>query len=173
MTRFKMDHAETERLLRTADAEQSASEAHGTLAGLLCAGVSEWQPVLLPDAAPDDAAVEQMEALRRHTSRELQQRQMPLHLLLPDDAQPAIERATAIRDWTQGFLFGFGLGGERKASFFEGEAGEALRDFAEIARMDLSDFEENQAAEEALMQLQEYLWVAVSLIWHETQNDTE
>ncbi|HIE53703.1 MAG TPA: UPF0149 family protein, partial [Chromatiaceae bacterium] len=150
-----------------------ASEAHGILSGMLCAGVTEWKPVLVPEAAPDDRVAQQLEALRQNTAMELQQRRMPLHLLLPDDSQPAMLRATAIRDWTQGFLFGFGLGGQQKASLFDTEAGEALRDFSEIARMDLSSFEDNQEVEEALMQLQEHLWVATSLIWHEMQNDTQ
>lgn len=177
MTQFKPDHAETERLLQAAGVGTSASEAHGTLCGMLCAGVDHWRPILLEEADPEAAATheaaDQLEQLWSGSRTELQERRMPLHLLLPADDRPVRERATALRDWCQGFLYGFGLGGEQKASLFEGEAGEALRDFGEIARLDLEEFGDHQQAEEALMQLQEYLWVATSLIWHEMHHDAE
>lgn len=173
MTRFNMDHAEMERLLQSAGVEQSAAEVHGMLYGMICAGVPDWQAKLLSDNEPEPSIVDQLTRLQEATAGELQQRQMPLHLLLPEDERPAQERATAVRDWVQGFLYGFGLGGQQPQSLLESDAGEALRDFSEIARMDLEEFNEEQQAEEALMQLQEYLWVATSLIWHEMQNDAE
>ena len=175
MTQFKPDHAETERLLQSAGVEQSAAEAHGMLCGMLCSDVSDWRPALLEKAGTDDPtardAEDQLQQLWSASRTELKERRMPLHLLLPEDDRPVEERATAIRDWCQGFLYGFGLGGAQKPALFESEAGEALRDFGEIARLALGEFGDDQEAEEALMQLQEYLWVATSLIWHETHDD--
>jgi uncharacterized protein YgfB (UPF0149 family) len=175
MTQFKPDHARMARLLQAAGAEESAAEAHGMLCGMLCAGLDRWQPHLLAEAEEGDLlareAADELEALWQLSGRELRERRMPIQLLLPEDERPVEERATALRDWSQGFLYGLGLGGKQKESLFRGEAGEALRDFSEIARMDLEEFGQAEEAEEALMQLAEYLWVATSLIWHEIHAD--
>lgn len=175
MTEFKPDHARMARLLQAAGAEQSAAEAHGMLCGMLCAGLGQWRPNLLEEADENDLpareAADELDRLWHLSERELRERRMPVQLLLPGDERPVRERATALRDWSQGFLYGFGLGGRQKESLFQGEAGEALHDFSEISRMALDDFDDSEETEEALMQLAEYLWVATSLIWHETHAD--
>ena len=177
MTEFKPDHARLERLLQAAGAEQSAAEAHGMLCGMLCAGVEQWRPNLLEEADENDLlaqeALQELERLWELSGRELREHRMPLQLVLPKDERPVLERATALRDWSQGFLYGFGLGGSQEPELFRGEAGEALRDFSEISRMDLEEFGQAEEAEEALMQLAEYLWVAASLLWHERHDDAE
>ncbi len=174
MSAFRPDHARLEKLLGAAGAEQSAAEAHGMLCGMQCAGLDDWRPALLEDADENDLlareAADELQALWELLERELDEHRMPLQLLLPADDRPVVERATALRDWAQGFLYGFGLGGAQKPELLRGQAGEALRDFSEIARMDLSEFGQAEEAEEALMQLAEYLWVAASLIWHETHD---
>ncbi len=175
MTGFTPEHARLERLLRAAGAEESAAEAHGMLCGMLCAGLDRWRPHLLADAQEGDLlaqeASQELERLWQLADRELRERRMPVRLVLPDEERPVAERATALRDWSQGFLYGFGLGGGQKAELMRGEAGEALRDFGEIARMDLEEFGDDEEAEEALMQLAEYLWVAAALIWNEVHAD--
>ncbi len=177
MSAHRPDHARLEKLLKAAGAEQSAAEAHGILFGLLCAGRPQWRDVLLEEMDQADLlareAADELEQLWRIARSELSEHRMPVQLLLPEDDRPVVERATALRDWAQGFLYGFGLGGKREAAFLEGQGGEALRDFSEIARMDLTEFGEAEEAEEALMQLAEYLWVAASLIWHETHDDAK
>ena len=120
-----------------------------------------------------DCATE-VENLLLFSAEELRSGNIPLQLMLPGEDAPVAERATAIRDWSQGFLFGFGLAGEQKQQLLNSDAGEALQDFAEIARMNVQNFGELKEAEEALMQLEEYLWVATSLIWHEAgSNDAD
>jgi len=166
------DHIEAARLA------YSAAEIHGILSGMLCSGSAYWQRVLLEDADPrldpTQDCISELENLYLFTAEEFRSGQIPLTLLLPDEQASIAQRATAIRDWSQGFLFGFGLGGEQKPQQLSGDIGEALRDFTEIARMNIEDFGELQEAEEALMQLEEYLWVASSLIWHEAdRNDTD
>jgi uncharacterized protein YgfB (UPF0149 family) len=156
----------------------SAAEIHGILSGMLCSGSAHWQRVLLEDVDTGNEdtqeCVSELEKLFLFTAEELRSGQIPLTLMLPDEQASIAQRATAIRDWSQGFLFGFGLGGERQPHQMQGDIGEALRDFTEIARMNIEDFGELQEAEEALMQLEEYLWVASSLIWHEAdRNDTD
>lgn len=171
MTEFKPDHAALTDLIAAAALPYSPAETHGIQCGMLCAGVGDWKGAILGDADPGDPAVQtaldRLEALRNHSAKQLSQGQTPLELLLPGENRPSLHRATAIRDWCQGFLYGFGLGGQQSTKLLQSDAGEALRDFGEIAQLDLSDFDEGEEAEEALMQLQEYLWVATSLIWFE------
>lgn len=152
------------------------AETHGILTGMLCARVSNWREILceqLDAEIPDvQDCLDELDRLWLHTAGELRDGLMPLSLMLPGETAPVNERTLALRDWTQGFLYGFGLGGEQRQNFMNSDAGEALRDFSEISRMDVAAFGDHEEAEEALMQLEEYLWVATSLIWHEAeQND--
>ncbi len=175
MNRFKPDHSRLQSLLDAIGADTRAAEAHGMLCGMRCARVKQWRPHFPEETDPDDPrtrkAFEELDRLWELAQRELEEHRMPIRLLLPGDERPLLERATALRDWSRGFLYGFGLGGSQKPELLRSEAGEALRDFSEISRMDLEEIGETEEAEEALMQLAEYLWVATSLIWHETHGD--
>ena len=156
----------------------SPAETHGILTGMLCARTSNWREVLCDqldvETADAQECLEELDSLWLHTATELRDGQMPLSLMLPGEAAPVNERALALRDWAQGFLYGFGLGGEQQQDLMNSDAGEALRDFSEISRMDVETFGDHEEAEEALMQIEEYLWVATSLIWHEAgQNDKD
>ncbi|WP_457673690.1 UPF0149 family protein [Thiolapillus sp.] len=154
----------------------SPAETHGILTGMLCARADNWRDILCDQLDRENPDVqdceEELDKLWLHTATELRDGQMPLTLMLPGEAAPIKERALALRDWAQGFLYGFGLGGEQRQELMSSDAGEALRDFSEISRMDVEEFGDHEEAEEALMQLEEYLWVATSLIWHEAaRND--
>lgn len=155
----------------------SPAETHGILTGMLCAKARNWRQVLcdpMHEESPEaQECLEELENLWMHTATELRDGQMPLTLMLPGEEAPIKERALALRDWAQGFLYGFGLGGEQQQDLLNSDAGEALRDFSEIARMDVEEFGDHDEAEEALMQLEEYLWVATSLIWHEAGRDDQ
>jgi uncharacterized protein YgfB (UPF0149 family) len=54
--------------------------------------------------------------------------QMHLSLLLPENIAVDPARLAALRDWCQGFLFGFGLGGEAAAARLSAQGRELLRD---------------------------------------------
>jgi hypothetical protein len=60
-------------------------------------------------------------------------------------------------------LYGLGLSGvsERR---FSGEIREALRDLAEITRMDQQKMEASEESEEAYMELSEFIRVAAMLV---------
>ena len=163
--------------LGAAGLSYSPAETHGILTGMLCAKARNWRQVLcdpMDEESPEaQECLEELENLWMHTATELRDGQMPLTLMLPGEDAPIKERALALRDWAQGFLYGFGLGGEQQQDLLNSDAGEALRDFSEIARMDVEEFGDHDEAEEALMQLEEYLWVATSLIWHEAGQDDQ
>ncbi len=166
--------------IEAAGLDYTAAEIHGILAGMLCGRAANWRQVLMEETDPEDPQVQHcaadIENLLLFTAEELHSGTIPLRLMLPEEDASVAERAAAIRDWSQCFLFlfGFGLAGEQEQQLLNSDAGEVLQDFSEISRMNVEDFGELQEAEEALMQLEEYLWVATSLIWHEAgSNDAE
>ncbi|HHH76084.1 MAG TPA: hypothetical protein ENL03_03550, partial [Phycisphaerae bacterium] len=148
MNHFNPDYRQLTDHIEAAELAYSTAEAHGILVGMLCGGSSNWQRVLLEDAAPDAIAtrecISELEKLFLFTAEELRSGQIPLQLMLPDEHASIAQRAAAIRDWSQGFLFGFGLGGQQESQLMNGDIGEALRDFTEIARMNIEDFGELQ-----------------------------
>lgn len=86
--------------------------------------------------------------------------------LLPDEARPLLERATALYDWVRGFLFGFGVQSPPETGLSE-QTREILRDFTDLTRLDLTDLdlrEESEANEEALADVTEFVRVATLLI---------
>lgn len=151
----------------------SLADTHGQVCGMLCGHLpgfeQQWQQRIFADLenddAPDASFIQDLQQLVEHTAAQLVSGDGVLTLALPTDDQPLAERALALSDWCTGFLYGFGLAGEQSAEMMSEEAGEALRDFAEISRLNVAEIDE-QDAEEALVQLEEYLWVAALLIWH-------
>ena len=172
MDDYKPDYLFLSDLLQSAQNVFSAAEGHGLMLGLLCAGLSDWRSLLLGEEAQSQAPTPELEQtlqqLFEHSQTQLQQQRMPLDLLLPDEEAPPEEQARAIRDWCQGFLYGFGLAGQQNSDFLSSDAGEALADIAQIAQLD-TDSLDDQSSEESLLELKEYLWVATSLIWLEAK----
>ncbi len=159
------------RQLRSAEVEASASEVHGLFCGLLCSGTADarvlWCSELFEDiesgGLPARECQQQLERLFQHTATQVEDPGSGLSLLLPDDGRPLKLRACALVEWCQGFLYGLGLSGvsERR---FSGEIREALRDLAEITRMDQQKMEESEENEEAYMELSEFIRVAAMLV---------
>lgn len=144
------------------------AELHGMLCGSLCAGTVDdargWASGayefldLLEDT--DDGEVRgALEAFCQMAQNTLKEEGYALHMLLPDDAVPLPDRSAALARWCQGFLHGFGSGGEGIALKLEEDAQEALRDIAQIAQL-----EQNEASEEdeqLFVELVEYVRLAV------------
>jgi uncharacterized protein YgfB (UPF0149 family) len=156
----------------------AAAEAHGLLCGLLTAhgdhSEHAWFSELAERSArPREALfeVDSLERLARETRGLLLDKGDLFMPLLPDEEAPLEERARAVRDWCIGFLFGLGLNQEAQDATLSSEAQEALRDFSEIARMDVDaleeEFGEGQDADESDQQLSdivEYVRVAAAMI---------
>jgi uncharacterized protein YgfB (UPF0149 family) len=157
-----------------------ASEAHGLLCGLLSAGASEahveWMEGLFADRPSNDLLVRearQMFGQLYLASREkLADEELDFGLLLPDEDDALKTRAKALVKWCEGYLFGLGLAGISEQHLV-GDAKEALNDISEFTRMDLEAIDEDEAAETAYMELQEFLRVATLLIWEELAGGRE
>ncbi len=164
--------------MRAADAAVTISEGHGCLCGALCTlphfSSQNWLQELLPDPAgestlanslPVDAALDQLYA---ETQLALEGDEMEFAPFLPDDDAPIGERIAALAQWSQGFLYGFGIGAPSDVrQQYPGDVGEVLKDLSELARASDTESSGSDEAEEAYAELVEYLRAAVQLIHDE------
>lgn len=144
------------------------AELHGMLCGSLCTGQVEGAGRWASDAygfldlvedTNDNEVRGALEAFFEIAHATLQEQGYGLQLLLPDDAVPLPDRSGALARWCQGFLHGFGTGGEGIALKLHDDAQDALRDIAAIAQL-----EQNEASEEdetLFVELVEYVRLAV------------
>ena len=176
----EIEHERVARQLASADLEPSASEVHGVLCGLLCAGRQDalelWFAELFEGSDEDDELVTEcrrlLSLLHGETREAIEGPGLGFQPLLPDDERPIRERAEAVRDWSQGFLYGIGLAGISPERELSEHTREALQDFSDITRMEtegLSDGDEED--EDDLMQVTEFLWVAAMMVYDDLVHD--
>ncbi len=143
----------------------TAAQAHGLLAGLLCAdpGIQcgTWLERALGQASlPGLAGDALLARLHEETRRQLDDFDFSFTLLLPDDEYALDERADALGEWCQGFLLGLGYGS--KGQDWPDECAEVLQDFVEITRLDPEVSGEED--ELAYAELAEYVRAGVQVI---------
>jgi uncharacterized protein YgfB (UPF0149 family) len=112
------------------------------------------------DACERDEA---LTALAHWTEAAIHPPSVSFDLLLPPEDRPLFERAAAVHDWIRGALFGLALGGVERDGL-DAEAGEAFDDLVELTRMDLASIEGGEEDEQALMEVVEFLRVALMSI---------
>ena len=160
-----------QRLLGSSHAVAEAAEAHGTLAGALCAApgyrLADWLAEILPEGAVPAAAGSELASLYEETRSALLGSELELQLLLPDDDQPIAARTEALALWCNGFLYGLGTNGAGDPAALPGDAGEVVRDLTEISRAGVEDADGPEANEEALAQLVEFVRLGVQLVCEE------
>ena len=169
-------HDELEKTLRTAAAEGGASEAHGLLAGIICAGGNSapelWLTHLLGENTLSAAASEVSEQLTRlHDDilRQFNDDSFGFDLLLPDDDAPLSMRTEALSQWCGGFLYGLALGGFREDVEMPENISEVMKDFYEISRARFAYETTDDADEAAYMEIVEYVRMSVLLLHEELQ----
>lgn len=165
------NYAQLRRLMADCRALTEPAEAHGTLAGALCAadsyGVDDWQAEILPEGAEPGAACTWLRGLYDETRAALTGTQMQFDLLLPDDDEPIELRAAALTLWCNGFIYGLGSGGAPDPERLPGDAGEIVRDLAQIMRAGVDQREGLEANEMALAELVEFVRVGVQVVFEE------
>lgn len=161
----------------------SPSFLHGMLSGLMCAESeikeSAWVKRILEEA--EVKSVKESFLLVLHdiylaTEAGLNGSGFELELCLPDDAESIVFKAAMIGQWVEGFLYGMGLAGKSSEKMPD-EVTELLRDFGDISNIEITGLEELEAeeqeqAEDDLMQLIEFIKVGVLTI-NETLNPVE
>ncbi len=165
------DYTRIQQLLSREHSVTDAAEAHGTLAGCLCGAsgyrFEDWLREILPEGRADRAAREALQELFGSTAGALVQSDMEFELLLPPDTESLEQRAQALAEWCQGFLYGLGAGSIPDARELPGEVGEVVRDFIEITHADVDGDQGEESNENAYAELVEFVRVGVQLLFEE------
>jgi len=165
------DYSHIQQLLLQERSLADAAEAHGTLAGCLCATsgyrLQDWLREILPEGRAAPQAAADLHELYAATADTLRQPDMEFELLLPADSQPIDVRAAALAQWCQGFLYGLGAGAIPDASELPGDVGEIVRDFIEISRAGVDAQQSEESNESAYTELVEFVRVGVQLLFEE------
>jgi uncharacterized protein len=161
-------------VLETAGSQVVAAEGHGCLCGALCTSADysfdRWvEEIVALDADPaaERPAEEPLKLLFADTVHALRGDEMQFEPLLPDDDEPLERRASALAQWCQGFLYGFGTGRRVDAKHLNAQVDEILKDFMHIARAEVDVGAASEAEEESYSEVVEYLRVGVQLIHDE------
>jgi uncharacterized protein len=165
------DYSHIEQLLVQERSLADAAEAHGTLAGCLCATsgyrFEDWLKEILPEGRAAREAQPSLQQLYAATADALLQPDMEFELLLPADTQSIEVRTAALAQWCQGFLYGLGAGAIPAPSELPGDVGEIVRDFVEISRAGVDAEQGEESNESAYAELVEFVRVGVQLLFEE------
>jgi uncharacterized protein len=165
------NYTEIQRVLSEERSLADAAEAHGTLAGCLCAAIGyrfeDWLLEILPEGRADPMGAAALRQLYADTAGALEASDMEFELLLPEDGQPIDARTAALAQWCQGFLYGLGTSAIQDASVLPGEIGEIVRDLTEITRVGVDDAQSEESNESAYAELVEFVRVGVQLVFEE------
>jgi uncharacterized protein YgfB (UPF0149 family) len=169
---FQVTFPEVARVLQTLNSSIAAAESHGCLCGALCTTqdypVEAWLEELVADAEPEqDADRAPLRLLFADTMRALRGDEMEFQLLLPDDDDPLVERASALSQWCQGFLYGFGTGQPVTRGELTSEVEEVLRDLTHISQASVETGADAEEEEQAYAEIVEYVRAGVQLIHDE------
>lgn len=162
------------RALQQADAGLPAAEVHGLLSALVCVPGGKRLAVVQGEVLGprlDEPQSQHCRAMLEDTwdatVAALDAGDFGFDLMLPDDAQPLLERTEALGAWCAGFLAGLGLAGVRgHEQRFSEDAHEFLVDLQEMSRIE-ADPEDSEEGETAFAELVEYLRVGVMLLREE------
>lgn len=160
--------------LQAADADSGAAESHGLICGILCAaGTSDpalWLDHLLGAGNTGSAMAQSAQLLLTEIYSEtllhLNDGDLGLVLLLPEDDTPLPLRSKALGEWCQGFLYGLALGGVREDGVRKGNVGEIMHDFYEISNTRFEHELTDEDEETAYAEIVEYVRMSV-LLCHE------
>jgi len=170
---IELDYSHIQRTLAASHALADAAEAHGTLAGALCALVpyrmEDWLAEILPEGVTDMSADPALQTLYDATVASLSGRQMEFDLLIPADDTPIEERTQALTAWCSGFLYGLGSNGAADPQRLPGDLGEVVRDLTEITHADVDASDTAEANESALAELVEFVRVGVQMVFDELE----
>jgi uncharacterized protein YgfB (UPF0149 family) len=166
------DYTEIQRSLAHSHALAEPAEAHGQLAGALCALVpyrmEDWLAEILPETSLAMGADPVLQTLYHSTVAALAGQEMDFDLLIPGEDRPIEERTQALTLWCTGFLYGLGTSAADPQRL-PGELGEIVRDLTEITHADVDATDSTEANESALAELVEFVRVGVQLVFDELE----
>ena len=172
-TNTPLDFASMQAIITSENVQAHASELHGVLSGLVCAGF-EFEDTsyiaMLNDLfnEGDNFPNPVKSALKKMYSElwsNILDDSYGFNLLLPDDDDSMAERGNALSIWVQGFNLGFGLQQKDKPVLSE-EVKEVLTDFGEIANLS-DEMDEDEDTEQAFFEISEYVRISALLCFSE------
>lgn len=168
-----LDFASVQATLTSEGINSHASEIHGVLTGLICAGF-EFEDrgyfSLLSDlfnsgdSFPGNVK-KMLEPLYSQLWASILDDNYSFNLLLPDDDDTIAERGHALSMWVQGFNLGFGLQ-QKDTPVVSDEVKEVLTDFVEIANLS-DEMDEDEDTEQAYFEIAEYVRISALLCFSE------
>lgn len=168
---------EITRVLQDLQSSVPAAESHGCLCGALCTtahySVERWLEELVAQFGDADDSRQPLSLLFADTVRALRGDEMEFELLLPDDDRALEERAVALSQWCQGFLYGFGSGDPVDPQQLPPDVDEVLRDLTHIGRATVESRDGSDEEEQAYAQIVEYVRVGVQLVHDELMDVRE
>jgi len=170
-----LDYATCFDAMRRAGLPFSPSEAHAIAVGLVSGAVADpdaqWHDAVYAELDPNDVLAKecrsQLDELYAAAGEQMRDDAFGLQLFMPGQPVADMHASTALRDWAQGFLYGFGLAGENAARQLSAEGQEALQDFYEIAQMEVAEGEPAEEEQQALTEIEEYMRVAAMLVYED------
>lgn len=154
----------------------TASELHGVLTGLLAGGArlnrSMLQKVLEAHAEADsafsDEVVAQLWQLHLKTLEDLGESELVFSPMIPEDDDDLGHRVTALADWCQGFLVGFGTAVRPSDTrVHEESVRDTLQDIVHVANVDPSAQDDDEGDEFAYAELYEFVRMAAIHLFEE------
>lgn len=159
-------------VLTALSSKYHASEWHGILCGLLCAGhqgpPARWYEIMAEinseTVNADDRTRGILDKIYQKTRMQLNDVDLGFQLFLPDDNTPLLARAAALSRWCESFLYGLSFGGVDRHAQLPGDASETLVDLVEISRFEFDAESIDPDDEHHYAELVEYVRVAIMLL---------
>ncbi len=168
-----LDFSSLQAILTSESVKAHASELHGVLTGLVCAGFAfedKGYIALLNDLFNEGESFPQavkiaLNKVFHQLWANILDDSYTFSLMLPDDDDSIVERGHALGVWVQGFNLGFGLQQKDNPVVSE-EIKEVLADFGEIANLS-DEMEEDEDTEQAYFEISEYVRISALLCFSE------
>lgn len=169
----QLDFANAQAIITTENIKAHASEIHGVLTGLICAGFpfedTSYLSMLTDLFNNGEGFPPRVKSCVKQMCSELWadilDDEYSFQLMLPDDDDSIVERGHALGVWVQGFNLGFGLQ-QKDSPVISAEVKEVLIDFAEIANLS-DEIEEDETTEQAYFEINEYIRISALLCFSE------
>jgi len=168
------DYAMLRAALADAGVDGNAAEIHGLLCGVVSRGgahAPKWSALLAAAGEHVESVPEALQQLFARimaaTAGSLAEGQMQFSLLLPDPDAGIRIRTDALGSWCQGYVMGLALGGSAGMEGLSLEAREAVADLIRISGAAADEDEEIEAQDRALSEIEEFVRVAVQLVYEE------
>ncbi len=169
------DYDQANSTMELAGIQSSAAEVHGTICGVLASPEAEqtdWLKAILERGSRGSNKLpkpvsEQLSALFQISRKALRDESFSIALLVPEGNNTSVvEHTDAVAAWCRGFMLGLSAGGLKEFASLPDAVREALEDLLDIAEVVAEEGEDEQQ-EEALVDLQEYVRLAVQFIFDE------